>query len=59
VYYEKHKSLEEALKREKQIKKWRREWKMKLIERQNPEWEDLFIGVIKEANTGSPAAKPK
>lgn len=47
VYYEKHKSLEDAVKREKQLKKWRREWKVKLIEKQNPEWEDLFGDVIR------------
>ena len=56
VYYEKHKSLEEAVKREKQLKKWRRQWKMKLIEKHNSEWQDLFGEVI---NTGPPAAKPK
>jgi putative endonuclease len=47
VYYEKHKSQEDALKREKQIKKWRRQWKMKLIENHNPEWDDLFREVIR------------
>jgi len=47
VYYEKHKSLEEAVKRENQVKKWRREWKIKLIEKQNPDWVDLFSDVIR------------
>ena len=42
VYYEKHKSLKESLKREKQVKKWERQWKMRLIESQNPDWKDLF-----------------
>jgi putative endonuclease len=56
VYYEKHKSLEEAVKREKQLKKWRRQWKIELIEKQNFEWQDLFGEVI---NTGSPVARPK
>jgi len=56
VYYEKHKSLEEAVKREKQLKKWRRQWKLKLIEKHNSEWQDLFGEVI---NTGPPAAGPK
>ena len=56
VYYEKHKSLEDAIKREKQLKKWRREWKIKLIEKQNSEWEDLFIKLIKIKNGGSPVA---
>lgn len=52
VYYEKYKNLEDAVKREKQVKKWRREWKLKLIEKQNPEWEDLFIKLIKIKNSG-------
>ncbi len=56
VYYEKQDSLETAVKREKQIKKWRRQWKIKLIEKTNPEWNDLFGEVI---NAGSPVAKPK
>ena len=41
VYYEVFKTIESAIKREKQIKRWGREWKTKLIERVNPEWEDL------------------
>ena len=41
VYYEVFKTIESAIKREKQIKRWRREWKTKLIEKVNPEWEDL------------------
>jgi putative endonuclease len=60
VYYEKHNSQEEAIKREKQVKKWGRQWKMKLIEKHNSEWQDLFGEVIRETkNTGPPAAKPK
>jgi len=47
VYYEKHNSQEEAIKREKQLKKWNRRWKLKLIEKQNPEWDDLLSRVIK------------
>lgn len=46
VYYEKYKSQKEAIKREKQVKKWRRQWKIKLIEKQNPEWDDLFSELI-------------
>jgi putative endonuclease len=42
VYYEEHKSLQEAIKRERQIKKWKREWKINLIEKSNPEWNDLY-----------------
>jgi len=42
VYYELHNSMEEAILREKQLKKWRRAWKIELIESFNPEWEDLY-----------------
>ena len=60
VYYEMHNSLEEAVKREKQIKRWRRQWKLKLIEKHNSGWRDLFGEVIEEMkNAGSPAAGPK
>jgi len=41
VYYEEHADVKEALEREKQIKKWRRAWKMNLIEDMNPQWRDL------------------
>jgi putative endonuclease len=46
VYYEVHKEIEEAITREKQIKKWNREWKLKLIEEKNPGWEDLYDEII-------------
>lgn len=59
VYYETQKSLEEAVKREKQIKKWRRQWKIKLIEKHNPGWEDLFRTILKIKINGPPAAKPE
>ena len=42
VYYEIAKDAETALSRERQMKKWNRAWKLRLIEEQNPEWEDLF-----------------
>ena len=42
VYYEIHEDPVEAITREKQIKKWNRSWKMKLIEAENPGWCDLF-----------------
>ena len=51
MYYEKHNSLEEAIKREKQMKKWERKWKMRLIESRNPDWDDLFGKIIKEMRT--------
>jgi putative endonuclease len=42
VYFEVYHQAEEALKREKQIKKWRRKWKLTLIEEKNPNWDDLY-----------------
>jgi putative endonuclease len=41
VYAEFHDTMLDAIQREKAIKKWRREWKIELIERANPEWRDL------------------
>lgn len=42
VYFEVHEEIEAAIRREKQIKRWRRAWKINLIEEKNPNWEDLF-----------------
>ncbi|MEK6691687.1 MAG: GIY-YIG nuclease family protein [Nitrospirota bacterium] len=42
VWYEMHKTAETAIIREKQIKKWKRRWKLELIENHNPEWNDLY-----------------
>lgn len=42
VYYEVHESPETAITREKQIKKWKRAWKIRLIEKENPHWDDLY-----------------
>ena len=42
VYYEVYENAESAITRERQIKKWRRKWKLRLIEEQNPNWEELY-----------------
>jgi putative endonuclease len=42
VYYETHETMEAAIRRESQLKKWRRLWKIRLIEELNPTWSDLF-----------------
>ena len=47
VWYEVHESAESAIIREKQIKKWKRSWKIELIERKNREWEDLYENICK------------
>jgi len=41
VWFEMHGSMEAAIRREKQLKNWRREWKVALIEESNPTWRDL------------------
>ncbi|MGO8944819.1 MAG: GIY-YIG nuclease family protein [Syntrophobacteraceae bacterium] len=42
VWYVPHESMESAIQREKQLKEWKRSWKMRLIESTNPNWEDLY-----------------
>jgi putative endonuclease len=42
VWYEMHATMESAITREKALKKWKRSWKLKLIEERNPEWLDLW-----------------
>jgi len=46
VYYEKTNNVKEALLREKQLKKWNRQWKINLIEKENPDWIDLYDLII-------------
>ena len=41
VWYEHHHAMEPAIRREKQLKKWNRKWKLALIENMNPHWHDL------------------
>ncbi|MDD4477244.1 MAG: GIY-YIG nuclease family protein [Patescibacteria group bacterium] len=42
VYYEQYDSVDDAISREKQMKKWNRKWKIELIEKDNPNWRDLY-----------------
>ena len=46
VWYELHESMDSAIAREKAIKKWNRTWKLKLIEKSNPEWRDLYNDIF-------------
>jgi len=48
VYYKWHDGLEDMVKRERQIKKWKRNWKLKIIIDMNPGWIDLYDVVLKE-----------
>ncbi len=45
VWFEQGASMEEAIRREKQLKKWQRQWKINLIERENPDWRDLAVDL--------------
>ncbi len=46
VWYEQHTDIREAILREKRIKKWRRAWKVEMIEAVNPRWKDLSGGLV-------------
>ena len=46
VWYEVHTEMLAAITREKAIKEWQRRWKLRLIERMNPEWRDLFLDLF-------------
>ncbi len=47
VYYEQTSDIRSALLREKQMKKWNRAWKIRLIEEKNPKWNDLYFDLIR------------
>ena len=46
VWYEAHESMESAISREKALKKWRRDWKVRMIDESNPSWSDLYDGLF-------------
>ncbi|MFM8771021.1 MAG: GIY-YIG nuclease family protein [Candidatus Kapaibacterium sp.] len=46
VFYELHGSIYDAIVREKQLKRWKREWKIELIEKFNPSWKDLWNDIV-------------
>jgi putative endonuclease len=46
VWFEEFAYIHDAILREKRIKKWRRAWKIELVEKMNPRWEDLFSQII-------------
>jgi putative endonuclease len=55
VWYDVADTMEAAIHREKQLKRWNRDWKLRLIEEHNPDWDDLAIGLglppVKESDT--------
>ena len=46
VWYEPHEDMGGAFQREKSLKRWPRQWKINLIERENPHWDDLYAGLV-------------
>jgi putative endonuclease len=46
VYFESYADIETVIKREKQLKKWNRKWKLELIEKRNPDWNDLYEELL-------------
>ncbi|UJF23151.1 GIY-YIG nuclease family protein [Shewanella sp. OMA3-2] len=46
VYFEVYDDIYQAITREKQLKKWNRDWKIKLIDKSNPRWVDLYYGLL-------------
>lgn len=46
VYFEQHTDMATAITREKRIKRWKRAWKLELIERNNPDWDDLWHQIV-------------
>ncbi len=46
VWFELHGTMDSAIAREKQLKKWNREWKLRLVSESNPEWKDLWDDIV-------------
>lgn len=46
VHYDAFDDIEQAISREKKLKHWKRDWKVNLIEEDNPNWDDLYPGII-------------
>ena len=53
VYFELHETMDQAITREKQIKEWKRLWKLRIIEEMNPGWIDLFDAHTGEISQGA------
>ena len=62
VWFETHDDIREAIAREKRIKRWRRDWKLELIEAGNPDWHDLhdeLVGWVPDTRTVLPSASAR
>jgi putative endonuclease len=53
VWFEHHERIANAIQRETSLKRWPRKWKLDLIEKENPDWRDLFDDLVKPPKTKS------
>ena len=51
VYYETYSDIYGAIAREKAMKKWKRQWKIELIERSNPQWKELYYDITEQMDS--------
>ena len=58
VWYEQHETMESAIAREKALKKWNRDWKLRLIETRNPQWLDLWLEITGEVPLPNSTLQP-
>ena len=58
VWYEHHHAMDDAIRREKQLKKWKRDWKIRIIEEMNPDWLDLHDKIDPTATLVEAKAGP-
>jgi putative endonuclease len=58
VWYQIYGDINEAIAQEKRLKRWRRDWKKNLIERDNPRWVDLYPGLLNAGSRTAPSARP-
>ncbi len=58
VWYEEHAEIQEAIAREKVLKRWKRDWKITLLEADNPYWSDLYPALVGHGSRIAPLARP-
>ena len=58
VWYERHGDINEAIAREKRLKRWRRDWKRRLIEEDNPRWADRYPELLDRGSRSGPLVRP-
>ena len=58
VWFESFGDINDAIAQENRLKRWRRDWKKNLIERDNPHWIDLYPGLLNAGSRTAPSARP-